>query len=156
LPAENEGVAVYLPAKTQPYRNIPKSRIIHRIRQPSRSCTPIPRPSAAYIASALNARPRKTTKTPANAIAVSIGFHPHSSLLDQGRTQASDARHDSLSGLIEDEILTRNADCQLRQAIPRCRKVGSAAKPNSGSIRVFSEKVKCYLHVALRSSRSRS
>ena len=28
---------MYLPPKTQPYRNIPRSRSIHRIRQPSRS-----------------------------------------------------------------------------------------------------------------------
>ena len=139
---------MYLPAKTQPYRNIPKSRIIHRIPQPSRSCTPIPPPSAAHIASALNARPRKTTKKPADAIAVSIGFHPHDSLLDQVRTQANDAHHDSLSGLIEDEVLTRKTGgCQLRQAIPRCFKVGSALKPNRSSVRLFPEKVKWgYLH----------
>jgi hypothetical protein len=72
------------------------------------------------------------------------------------RAQANDIHHDSLSGLIEDEVLTRNADCQLRQAIPGRLKVGSAAKPNSGSIRVFSEKVKCYLHVALHNYMSRS
>jgi hypothetical protein len=139
---------MYLPAKTQPYRNIPKSRIIHRMRQPSRSCTPILRPSAAYIASALNARPRKTTKIPANAIAVSIGSHPEGRLLDQSRTQANDPHHDSLSRLIEDEVLTRNAGgCQLRQAIPRRLKVGGAVKPNSGSVRVFPEKIKGgYLH----------
>jgi hypothetical protein len=134
---------VYLPAKTQPHRNIPKSRIIHRIRQPSRSCTRIPRPSAAYIASALNARPRKTTKIPVNAIAVSMGFHPDGSLLNQGRTQAHDTRHDSLSGLIEDEVLTGKAGgCQLRQAIPGRLKVGGAVKPNRSSVRVFPEKVK--------------
>jgi len=65
------------------------------------------------------------------------------SLLDQIRTQAHDSHHDSLSGLIEDEVLTRKAGGrQLRQAIPRRRKVGGAVKPNSSSVRVFPEKVK--------------
>jgi hypothetical protein len=63
--------------------------------------------------------------------------------LDQVRTQANGTRHDSLSGLIEDEVLTRKAGgCQLRQAISRRLKVGGAVKPNSSSVRVFPEKVK--------------
>jgi hypothetical protein len=63
--------------------------------------------------------------------------------LDQVRTQTNGTRHDSLSGLIENEVLTRKAGgCQLRQAISRRLKVGGAVKPNSSSVRVFPEKVK--------------